>query len=96
MLTVKKYFFIFMFCFLTSLLSFHHLWAEEALKKTPSDQQKDENQQEQVSTKKQPQMSLDYTQYDVGDIYEGEEASHTFTVKNTGTAQLNIANVRAG
>ena len=87
---VKKYFFILILCFIITSLSFHHLWAEGKLKNTPSDQQ------EQVYTDKQPKISLDPAQYDVGEIYEGEEAVHTFTVKNTGTAQLNISKVRAG
>lgn len=95
MFTVKKYLFIFMLCFLTCSLFFHYLWAEETLKKTPPDQQRDENQQEQVYTNK-PKISLDSIHYDVGEVYEGDEAVHTFTVKNTGTAQLNIAKVRAG
>ena len=93
---VKKHFFILVLCFIITSLSFHHLWAEDELKKSASDQQKGGNQQEQVYTEKQPKISLDSAQYDVGEIYEGDIAVHTFTVKNTGTAQLNISKVKAG
>lgn len=96
MLTGKKYFFIFMLCFLATSLSLQYLWAEEELKKIPSDKQKDKNQQEQVSTEKQPKLSLDSAHYDGGEVYEGDEVVHTFTIKNTGTAQLNIKKVKPG
>ena len=93
---VKDHLFILMLCFIITSLSFNHLLAEDEVKKSASDQQKGGNQQEQVYTGKQPKISLDSAQYDVGEIYEGEEAVHTFIVKNTGTAQLNISKVKAG
>ena len=65
------------------------------VKKT-SEQQQAERKKEQVSTKNQAQISLDSTHYDAGEIWEGKEVVHTFTIKNTGTAQLNIKKVDAG
>ena len=64
--------------------------------KKVSGKQKAESTQEQVPTKNHAQISLDSTHYDAGEIWEGKEIVHTFTVKNTGTAQLNIKKVRAG
>ena len=124
----KKSVFIVLPCFLITLFSFPHLWAQEGLKKTPLDQQKSKNKQKhapsitiikgakieivpkqktaekqkaeskqkKVSTKNQPQISLDSTHYDAGEVWEGDEVSHNFIVKNTGTAQLNIKKVSPG
>jgi len=123
----RKSVFILLPCFLITLFSFPHLWAQEGSKKTPLDQQKSENKQkhapsltingakikivpvkktseqqqaestqEQVSTKNQAQISLDSTNYDAGEIWEGDELVHTFHIKNTGTAELNIKKVSAG
>lgn len=44
----------------------------------------------------QPHLSIDVTDYNVGEVWEGEDIVHTFTVKNTGKAQLDITNVKAG
>ena len=97
MFHAKKYFyFIIMLCFLTTSLSFHYLWAQEALNKTPSNQQKAGSKKEQLSKENQPQVPIDSTQYDVGEVYEGDELVHTFIVKNTGTALLTIKDVKAG
>jgi hypothetical protein len=65
-------------------------------KKKTSEKQKAESTQGEVSTKNQAQISLDSTHYDAGEIWEGEEIVHTFTVKNIGTAQLIIKKVEAG
>ena len=72
------------------------LWAEEGAKDRASDQQKDESQQEQASTQDNPKISFDSQHYDAGEVWEGDEVSHTFTVKNTGTAELTISKVRPG
>ena len=65
-------------------------------KKKASEPQKAESKKEHVSSENQPQISLDSIHYDVGEAWEGDDIFHTFTVKNTGTAQLNIKDVRAG
>ena len=97
MFTVKKHFhLITMLCFLTTSLSFQYLWAKKDLKETPQEQLMDESKKEQVSAQNQPQISFDSTHYDAGEVYEGEEVVHTFTFKNTGTAQLNINKVKPG
>jgi len=59
-------------------------------------QQKSESKQKTTSTNNQPQISLDTTHYDAGEVWEGDEVSHVFAVKNLGTAQLDIKNVSAG
>ena len=64
--------------------------------KRASEQQKEENKQENITTENQPQISLDSTHYDAGEVWEGDEVSHNFIVKNTGTAQLNIKKVSPG
>jgi len=60
------------------------------------EQQKSESKKEQVTKENQPQISLDSTHYDAGEIWEGDEIVHTFTAKNIGTAQLNIKYVQPG
>ncbi len=83
-------------CFLMVSLSFH-LWADEGSRKSaPSEPQKSENAQNPDPKQDQPQISLDSTKYDAGEVGEGSEVVHDFTVKNTGTAELNISRVKAG
>ena len=65
-------------------------------KKRASEQQEAESKKEQVPRENQPQISLDSTHYDLGEVWEGEEIVHTFTVKNRGTAELNIKKVSTG
>ncbi len=90
MFQVKKYFcFIVSFCFLTASL-FLYAWAEAGSGEKASERQKTGSQQ------KQPRISFDSTLYDVGEVWEGDDVVHTFTVKNTGTAQLAISKVRTG
>ena len=97
MLTAKKYsHLITVFCFLAVSSSFHYLWAKETQKNTTPDKQKAEEKQEKVPKQDQPQISLNSTKYDAGEVYEGDVIIHDFTVKNTGTAQLNIEKVKAG
>lgn len=50
----------------------------------------------QETSKKQPQITIDAPNYDFGKIYEGEKISHNFTIKNTGTAELTIKDVKPG
>ena len=97
MFTIKKHFhLITMFCFLAASSSFHYIWAKETLKNTTPDKQKAEEKQEKAPKQDQPQLSLNSTKYDAGEVYEGDVIIHDFTVKNTGTAQLNIEKVKAG
>lgn len=97
MFGAKKYLYLITgLSFLTTSFSLH-LWAEEGLKKVRSlELAKAESQQEQSSAQAQPQISFDSTSYNAGEVWEGDEVSHTFIVKNTGTAQLNISRVRPG
>lgn len=44
----------------------------------------------------QAHLAIDSLDYNVGEVWEGEDIVHTFIVKNTGTAQLDITNVKAG
>ncbi len=79
------------FCFLTLAFPFHS-WSEEASKQIP----KDKDTQAQAPAQKGPQISFDSTSYDAGEMWEGEEFSHAFTVKNTGEEQLTIYKVKPG
>jgi len=55
-----------------------------------------EKQSGQNTTGDQPKLVIDSSSHDVGDVWEGEEILHPFIIKNTGTAQLDIKNVKAG
>lgn len=97
MFNARKYIYL-MVVFSFLITSFPlHLWAEEGSRKIKSlDLQKTESQQEKALAQNQPRISFDDTRYDAGEVWEGEKVFHTFTVKNTGTAQLNIKKVKGG
>jgi len=44
----------------------------------------------------QPRLTIDAPDYDAGELWEGEDIIHTFTIKNTGKALLDITNVKPG
>ena len=98
MFTLKKYALILTLYFITTLtlLPFGYLRAKEELKKKPVDRQKTESKQKQTHTQNQPRISFDSQKYDAGVVWEGDEVVHTFIVKNTGTTQLDIKNVKPG
>ena len=52
--------------------------------------------QEKTKEQGQPRISFDATTYDAGEVKEGQEVSHDFIVKNTGTAELTISQVTVG
>ena len=52
--------------------------------------------EEKASAQAQPQISFDATSYDAGEVWEGDNVSHTFIVKNTGKVQLDITKVKPG
>ena len=88
-------------CFLATLLSFRPVSAEEGMikatvKKKKAVENTPERPSEEQSSEDQPTISFDNTTYDAGEVYEGDTVTHTFTVKNTGTAVLNITNVKPG
>ena len=85
MRTEKKYVFILSLCFLIAALFPSYPGAQEA-ESTPGN----------TSPDKVPHIAIDAAAYDVGEIYEGEIIVHAFTVKNTGTAELSIKDVKAG
>ena len=93
----KKYIYlIVLLCFLTISFSFHS-WADEGSRKSiPSEPQKSENVQNLAPAQNQPRISFDAINFDVGEVWEGGKVTHDFTVKNTGTAELNISKVKAG
>ena len=67
------------------------------VKITPVSQESVEKQSGHISDGgDQPQLVIDSANHDVGEVWEGEDIIHSFTVKNTGTAQLAIKNVKAG
>ena len=55
----------------------------------------DSHQEETVSSE-QPRISFDATTHDAGEVWEGDVVSHSFVVKNTGTAELTINKVKPG
>ena len=83
-------------CFLATSLPFRPVSAEEGLIKATVKKKKVETTQDQSSGEDQPTISFDNTTFDAGDVWEGDTVSHTFAVKNTGTAVLTIKNVKPG
>ena len=64
--------------------------------KQNSEGEKSEIKQGQTTTGDQPHLIIDSPKHDVGEVWEGEDIIHSFIIKNTGTAQLDIKNVKAG
>jgi len=97
MLSVKIYFrCIVLFCFLSASSSLHYSLAKETSKETISDEQTIKGNEEKASAHNYPQISFESAQYDAGEVCEGDVIAHGFIVKNTGTAQLDIADVKPG
>jgi hypothetical protein len=44
----------------------------------------------------QPHLVIAHPDHDAGELWESEDIVHTFIVRNTGTAQLDLSNVKAG
>jgi len=55
-----------------------------------------EPSQEHAASPEKPRLSFDATTHDAGEVWEGEVVSHSFVVKNTGTAELTINKVKPG
>jgi hypothetical protein len=49
--------------------------------------------QEKAATEKVPQITFQETEYQFGDVQQGDRVEHIFTFKNTGTAALILSNV---
>jgi hypothetical protein len=63
---------------------------------TPVKQESGKKQSDKSTTGDQPHLSIDPSSHNVGEIWEGDDIIHSFIVKNTGKAQLDIKNVKAG
>jgi hypothetical protein len=63
---------------------------------TPVKQESIEKQSGHSAAGDQPRISIGSASHNIGEIWEGEDIIHSFIVKNTGTAQLDIKNVKAG
>ena len=96
MFTGKKCVFIVMLCFLTTLLFVPCIGAQESSEKTPPNPSGPESTGGKVSEGNQPHMTIDAADYDAGELHEGARIVHAFTIKNTGTAELVIEEVKAG
>ena len=83
-------------CLLAAPLSFGPLWAQEGMIKATVKPKPVENTQEQSTEQNQPSISFDSITHDAGEVFEGETVTHTFIVKNTGTAELAIKGVKPG
>ena len=94
---MKKYLYLFITCcFVIASYALHLGATEEKLEGKTTGVEKDTSQQEQITTQNQPRISFDSTHYNAGELWEGSKISHTFIIKNTGTAQLTIEKVKAG
>jgi hypothetical protein len=95
MLTEKKYVLILSFCFILAALFSFYPGAQEVTA-TPSDQKEAGSTPGNTPPEEVPHIAIDAPQYDAGEVYEGTTVVHAFTVKNTGTAELSIKDVKAG
>jgi hypothetical protein len=84
--------------FVAAFFSIPRLQAvEPRIKVTVQPKNKAEAKQEKApATGKQPAISFDANQFDAGEVWEGDIVTHSFIVKNTGTGELNIYNVKPG
>jgi len=97
MISLKKHLSLTITCsFLTLLCFTHYLWSQETPKKIASEEQKGKITPKENSEQNQPHLTITDIQYNAGDVYEGNEIAHSFAVKNTGTAELLIKDVKAG
>jgi hypothetical protein len=64
--------------------------------KSEIDKQKVESQKGKTSGGNQPSILIEQRIFDAGDVWEGDMVTHSFIVKNTGKAELNISNVKPG
>jgi len=55
-----------------------------------------DSHQEQAVSSEKPRISFDATSHNAGEVWEGDVVSHSFVVKNTGTAELTINKVKPG
>ncbi len=81
-----------LFC-LTSQYKIISADEEKPAVKTPDFEKK---QQTKTKNEKQPEIFIETNEYDVGKVYEGTLATHTFIVKNKGDGDLLIKRVKPG
>ncbi len=97
MVPVKKYFCFIVACFfLSGSLSLQCALAEGGAAATRAGMPKGSDAKGSVSEQQAPHISFAAAEYDVGEVFEGAIISHDFIVKNTGTALLEISDVKPG
>ena len=83
--------------FVANFFHLQHLKAQgPKLNVTVQPKKKAESTQEKAPGGKQPAITFDSNQFDAGEVWEGDIVTHSFVVKNTGKAELTIANVKPG
>ncbi len=53
-------------------------------------------QQPEVANEDQPEIFIETSEHDAGEVYEGTEVNHSFIVKNKGKGELRINKVKPG
>jgi len=69
------------------------MWLFCALSASTSDGFSQESTLSQESPRETPSITFSETKFDFGEVDEGSEVSHDFTVKNRGKAELRITKV---
>jgi hypothetical protein len=83
-------------CFSTSIilaLVFSHsvfAAASESIMQQKRKPQPQKSKPKPEGDKPQPWLSIDKTEHNFGEVFAGEELEHVFTVRNTGTAPLEL------
>jgi hypothetical protein len=88
--------FIFVCCFLSVVPSFHSWVAVGTAHETSAGLRTSNDDTMNGTAENDPHIAFDAAQFDVGEVFEGAVVSHDFIVKNTGTAQLQISDVKPG
>lgn len=72
------------------------VWTNGALAAEPAAKDAKPGSAPAVVSKEAPSIQVPETTFDFGEIMEGSEVQHDFTVKNTGKGTLQIDQVRPG
>ena len=97
MLRVKKGFYLIaVLYFLTGSFSMGVYAGESSEKRVKNNHTVKTDGQGHTPDEKQPRVAFDSTTFDAGEVWQGSEVTHDFTVRNIGNAALTITRLKSG